>query len=286
MNRELLHRAALDYAARGWHVFYLGRTKRPVANCHHCPKGSHDPAACTCLTCHGFYAATLDPDRIAAMHRAVPDGLLAIRTGAASGLVVVDIDPRHGGRIDPSLMCPTATVASGGGGGHLYYRHPSVPMPSRPLPERPGVDIKADGGYIVAPPSTHPDSRMRYRWVSDRPVEEMAPALRAACLVTGPPATPPPRPARAIPTRRAGAISNPAALLAANLDAVRCAPQGRRRTTLYGAARGLARMVAAGAIRIDDAVAALTAVGREVEQSDRQIRDAINGGFHDEGVLV
>ena len=57
--------AALALAAEGYPVFLLGRTKRPVANCPACPKAdaepSHDPEACRCLTCHGFYAATRDP---------------------------------------------------------------------------------------------------------------------------------------------------------------------------------------------------------------------------------
>ncbi|GHJ47450.1 hypothetical protein Cs7R123_47920 [Catellatospora sp. TT07R-123] len=94
--------AALRYAANGWPVFMLGRSKRPVALCTGCEtarqeRKPHDPQSCGCLTCHGFYAASTDPDRIAAMMRAVPRGLLAIRTGAPSGLVVVDVDHRHGG---------------------------------------------------------------------------------------------------------------------------------------------------------------------------------------------
>src|SRR3954468_8837827 len=117
MNR--LETAALDAAERGWPVFVLGRTKRPVANCPACRKatrdGGHDPAGCGCLTCHGFHAATTDPARLAAMLAAVPRGLLAIRTGTAAGLAVVDIDPRNGGQLDPELMTPTAAVATGGG---------------------------------------------------------------------------------------------------------------------------------------------------------------------------
>ena len=62
-------------------------------------------------------------------------------------------------------------------------------------------------------------------------------------------------------TRRAGGISSPPALLAAHLRAVETAPEGRRRVTLYGAARGIARMVTAGAITEADARAALTAAG-------------------------
>ncbi len=175
--------AALHYAARGWHVFALGRTKRPVANCEACAAAGpdHDREACPCLTCHGFYAATVDPDRIAAMFAAVPDGLLAIRTGAVSGLAIVDIDPRNGGQLDRALMNPTATVATPGGGWHLYYAHPGRSLPGK-LPGRDGIDIKTDGGLVVAPPSTPAGAARGYQWTSQpRPVEEMAPRLLEAC---------------------------------------------------------------------------------------------------------
>jgi hypothetical protein len=275
--------AALDYAAHGWPVFLLGRSKRPVANCPDCRLAGtdHDREMCSCLTCHGFYAATTVTDRIRAMFEAIPDGLLAVRTGAASGLFVVDIDPRHGGHVDRGLMVPTATVATGGGGWHLYYRHPGQPIGTDEIPGHPGVDLKHDGGYVVAPPSIHPATKRPYRWVGDRPITEVAPALIAACLAAIEPPRPSPR--QPISSRRAGAISNPAALLAAHLDAVARAPIGRRRKTLYGAARGVARMVAAGAITRTDAVGALTAAGQRAQQTARQISDAIEGGFRAEG---
>jgi Bifunctional DNA primase/polymerase, N-terminal len=276
--------AALDYANAGLAVFLLGRTKRPVANCPRCRSGApgHDPAACACLTCHGCYAATTDPDRIRAMFHAIPHGLLAMRTGTASGRLVLDIDPRNGGRVDPALMIPTATVATGGGGWHLHYRHPGGPVGAK-LPGHPGVDVKADGGYVLAPPSTHPSTGRAYQWVGDHPLATMPTALIAACR--------PPMPAAAVTTttrptttRGAGGISNPDALLAANLDAVRRSPRGRRRVTLYGACRGVARMVAAGAVTAAHAQAALSGVGREMGQPERDIRAAIAGGFRDEGV--
>ena len=173
------------------------------------------------------------------MLRKVPGGLLAIRTGAASGLCVVDIDPRNGGQLDRDLMTPTATVATGGGGWHLYYRHPGGPtLPA--LPGAAGVDIKGDGGYVAAPPSVHPGTGRPYRWVGGRAVAEMPPALRAA--LTPPPAAAPapavPPLSGPVPARAAGGISSPPALLAALLRAVQEAPEGRRRATLYGAARG------------------------------------------------
>ncbi len=278
--------AALGYAARDWPVFWLGRTKRPVANCPACPKredgAAHDPASCGHLTCHGFYAATTSPERIDAARRRVPGGVLAIRTGTASGLAVVDIDPRNGGQLDRELMNPTATVATGGGGWHLYYRHPGVPLLPE-LPGHPGVDVKADGGYVAAPPSAHPGTGRPYLWAGNRDVAEMAPALRAA--LTRPPvpehARPAPRTTLAAPAG-AGAISSPPALLAAHLAAVARAPQGRRRRTLYGAARGVWRIIAAGAITEDHGRAALTVAGQAAGQAPGQIRAAIDGGFADE----
>ena len=280
------HRAALALAEQGRHVFLLGRTKRPMANCTACRDAGpqHDRETCECLTCHGFYAATTDPRRITAMLSGCPAGLLAIRTGTVSDLLVVDIDPRNDGRLDPTLMTPTATVATGGNGWHLHYAHPGGATAAK-LTGCPGVDLKGDGGYVVAPPSIHPITGRPYRWVGGWPVNEMPPLLAAACRPAPQPTVPPPT--RATPTLSGGGgISSPAALLAAHLGAVARAPEGRRRTTLYGAARGIARMVAAGAISTTDAHTALTDVGRSAGQTDRDIRAAILGGFRAENVAT
>src|SRR5262249_36296541 len=218
--------AALDYANAGLAVFLLGRTKRPVANCPRCPSGApgHDPAACACLTCHGCYAATTDPDRIRAMFHAIPHGLLAMRTGAASGRLVLDIDPRNGGRVDPALMVPTATVATGGGGRDPPHPHPARAAggpqsgPARgggtdrrgpggaKLSGHPGVDVKADGGYVLAPPSIHPGTGRAYWWVGGHPLAAMPPALVAACRPPVPAAAVTITP-RATTTQGAGGIS-------------------------------------------------------------------------------
>ena len=279
------YRAGLALAEQGRHVFLLGRTKRPVANCPTCHTAGpqHDRETCECLMCHGFYAATTDPGRIAAMLTAYPAGLLAIRTGTVSDLLVVDIDPRNGGHLDPDLMTATATVATGGG-WHLHYTHPGGTTAAK-LSGRPGVDLKGDGGYVVAPPSIHPGTGRPYRWIAARPVNEMPPPLAALCRPVTAPTVPPST--RAAPALTGGGgISSPTALLQAHLDAVARAPEGRRRTTLYGAARGVARMVAAGALTTADAEHALTDAGRAAGQTDRDIRAAILGGFRAESVAT
>lgn len=185
--------AALTYARRGWPVFMLARSKRPVANCQPCADAGpdHDREGCVCLTCHGFYAASTDPARVAAIVAAVPRGQLAMRTGAASGTVVVDVDPRHGGHnsmaalIAEGLLPRTRYAATGSDGLHLYYRHPGISVISRPMPGRHGIDIKADGGYVVLPPSRHQRTGRPYRWADgEHDLIEMAPALLDACQAT------------------------------------------------------------------------------------------------------
>lgn len=173
--------AALEAANRGWPVFMLGRSKRPVANCDDCHENPHNPATCGHLTCHGFYAATTDPDRLAAIIAAVPGGQLAVRTGAVSGLVGVDVDPAHGGvgslhaLMADQLVPRTMHVVTGSGGLHLYYRHPCQHIASRPMPNRPGIDIKADGGYLVLPPSIHHRTHRPYTWGEPFQLVEMPP---------------------------------------------------------------------------------------------------------------
>ena len=81
---------------------------------------------------------------------------IGIATGAVSGIVVVDIDPRHGG--DESardLSLPDTVIClTGGGGTHLYYKHPGFPIPPGAA-LMPGIDLRGDGGFVVCPPSHH-----------------------------------------------------------------------------------------------------------------------------------
>jgi hypothetical protein len=110
-------------------------------------------------TAHGFKDATQDQDRIAAWWKRWPDANVGIPTGAASGLLVVDCDPRNGGPADRSELIErcgpipdTAEAITGGGGRHLFFRYGRGAVPKTLAP---GIDLKGDGGYVVAPPSAH-----------------------------------------------------------------------------------------------------------------------------------
>lgn len=146
-----LGQSALDYATRfGWAVFPL------------VPRGK------TPLTSHGFKDASTDPERIREWWTTTPDANIGIATGTASNLVVLDLDSRaavasfveaYG---DPSTPCSTT-----GRGAHLLFAHPGGRVRSRAGALGPEIDVRGDGGYIVAPPSIHPSGKA-YGWHPER----------------------------------------------------------------------------------------------------------------------
>jgi hypothetical protein len=91
---------------------------------------------------------------------------------------VLDVDPRHDG--DASLarlervhgaLPATCEVLTGGGGRHLYFQLPRVTLASR-VALAPGVDVRAHGGLVVAPPSLHGSGR-RYAWRRGRSLDDV-----------------------------------------------------------------------------------------------------------------
>jgi len=108
-----------------------------------------------------------------------PDLNLAVVTGAVSGIVVLDIDPHHGG--DRSLrelekrhrsLPETVEVKTGGGGRHIYFAHSGFETRNR-AGLAPGIDLRGDGGVIIVPPSIHPSGNS-YAWRKNHAPEEIS----------------------------------------------------------------------------------------------------------------
>ena len=157
---------ALNYAEKGWHVLPLHTAVNGTCSCskRDCGSPGKHPR-----TEHGLSDATTDPNIIKEWWTRWPDANIGVRTGQISGVVVLDIDPKNGGleswselqdihgRVD-ALTCHT-----GGGGLHLYFQAPETELKSSAGEIAPGVDTRAEGGYVIAPPSLH-ISGNRYAW--------------------------------------------------------------------------------------------------------------------------
>ena len=141
-------RAALAYLARKWAVVPLApQDKRPL------------------VRWQAFQREPPSADEVRAWYRRWPDAGVAIVTGAVSGLLVVDVDARHGGERSLETLegihgpLPrTMEVVTGGGGRHIYFEHPGGVVPNMVGLAR-GIDLRGDGGIVVAPPSLHPSGR-------------------------------------------------------------------------------------------------------------------------------
>lgn len=170
--------AALDYAAHGWPVIPLHRATRGKCSCGKadCSSPGKHPR-----TRNGLKDASTDPATIDKWWRTWPAANVGIVTGAAAGIIVIDIDPRHGGHeslaaleTEHGELTPTLEAATGGGGRHLIYRHPGGKLGNRSN-VRPGIDVRGDGGYIVAAPSIHASAR-RYAWPDGGGPDEREPS--------------------------------------------------------------------------------------------------------------
>lgn len=150
---------ALDYASKGWAVFpvnYIlddGNCSCGKSECS--SKGKHP------MTANGFKNATTDDSTIKGWWTECPNANIGIVTGLKSNLWVLDIDPRSDG--DKSLeelikkhgpLPKTYKVNTGGGGEHYYFKIPVGGLKCRGS-VLPGIDVKADGGYVVAAGSNH-----------------------------------------------------------------------------------------------------------------------------------
>lgn len=104
-----------------------------------------------------------------------PDAGVAIVCGAVSRVVVVDGDPRNGDGLTEltSRLPKTPTAETGGGGCHFYFGVTSNQYIPKVASLLPGVDLQAEGSYVMAPPSHHPSGRC-YRWLRQLALGEVA----------------------------------------------------------------------------------------------------------------
>ena len=130
-------------------------------------------------TVHGLKDATTDSEQITAWWTEQPDFNIAIATGAISKILLVDCDGPDAERELQQFELPPTVEAITARGRHLYFRYPEVPVRNSAGKVGRGIDIRADGGYVIAPPSIHP-SGVPYRWAGARTIAAAPDSLLAA----------------------------------------------------------------------------------------------------------
>lgn len=165
-NDNRLLNTALYYAKEyGWAVFPVRPNKAPY-------------------TKNGCKDAKKDPGAIRAWWKRFPDAGIGIATGSISNLIVIDEDVDAEKDLDGykevrkweaehEALPETVTCITGRGGYHLYYKYEGNDIGNR-AGLLPGVDVRGEGGYVIAPPSTHPNGN-EYTWECPPNEYEIAP---------------------------------------------------------------------------------------------------------------
>ena len=126
-----LFEEAAELARKGWQVFPVKRNKEP-------------------LTKHGFLDATRDLNQIRAWWIQWPDANVAVRTGEH-----LDLGSFQAVQARLGELPPTRTVRTPSGGLHLWFQvPPKIDFRGSVGALAPGIDIRANGSYVVTPPSS------------------------------------------------------------------------------------------------------------------------------------
>jgi bifunctional DNA primase/polymerase-like protein/primase-like protein len=144
----------------------------------------------TPATPHGFLDASTDEGVVTRWWQIEPNYNIGIATGAISNLFVLDIDG-----LDAEIELRKLEAAHGtlpatvevitGKGRHLYFRHPGKPVKNSASKLAEGLDIRGDGGFVVAPPSVHPSGK-QYCWSVDSARAIASPPAWLIGMVTAP----------------------------------------------------------------------------------------------------
>jgi hypothetical protein len=170
MVKSDLMAAALGYGQRGWRVLPIRKDKKTpyIKNWQH--------------------AATIDADQITEWWKQWSDANVGILTGAESGIFVVDVDGELGAAslaawVEEFNWDIVTLTAKTGRGTHFYFKHPGGTIKTR-VGIRPGIDVRGDGGYVVAPPSVHSSGSI-YEFVSEDVVIASAPQELVDLIANG-----------------------------------------------------------------------------------------------------
>jgi hypothetical protein len=151
--------AALNYAQRGLPVIPISHDKKP------------------CIKWADYQRMKATANEIRTWWSKWPNAMIGIVTGQISGVFVVDCDSQEGfdavqELLPDSLEIPTARTPRGG--WHFYFQYPKDSKLTVQAAIMPGVDIRGEGGYIIAAPSMNGNGK-GYEWLNGLSLAEIAP---------------------------------------------------------------------------------------------------------------
>lgn len=268
---------ALSLSAKGWPVF-------PCRSCE-----SHDPltgevlAEKTPLTSNGFKSATRTERIIRRWWTDYPDAIIGIPTGAAIGAFVLDIDAKPGGangfewlaeiESEHGPLPDTLRVSSPNGGMHVYFNHVQGVRNRGALGA--GVDIRGDGGYVLAGGSTMADGRS-YAVINDARIADAPQWLLDLLLPKHQPS------AQHYHPTSMGNVAYVQSAVDSELSDLASTPQGGRNNRLNDAAFALGQFIGAGVLSRSDAERELQAIAMpwgNFAKSCGTIRNGIEAGM-------
>jgi len=193
----------------------------------------------------------VDEEQVRAWWRQWPSANIGVVAGAVSDLLVLDVDADHGGWESLELLerrygflRAGPVVGTGGGGVHIYFAHPGVDIGPSAGKLGPGLDIRADRGLVVAPPSLH-RSGNRYVWQREGAETPATPRWLVRALLPAPKkkAT-----GQAVTFDASGTTAYVAKALANAVDAIAGAGAHQHNHVINAVAYGLGRLVGAGLV--------------------------------------
>ncbi len=126
----------------------------------------------------GFHNATCDPGIVNSHWEQYPTANIGMPTGQKSGIIVIDVDTKTTNGFDSlaaweqehGAIPATRKVSTPSGGIHLYFKYPGFEIKSR-AGIKPGIDVRADGGYVVIPPSQLANGK-QYQYENSEPIAD------------------------------------------------------------------------------------------------------------------
>ena len=292
MNTRTILDWAKGYASVGWRVFPLPPCSKKATLTGWPEKASADPAAVAQM--FGGHS-----------------GNIALVCGEGSGVLVIDIDMPDGQKSIKELesqlgnLPPTRTARTGSGGMHLFYKYPA----GRVIPNgkaATNIDIKSNRGYVVLPPSVHPDGPL-YAWENALPIAEL-PAAWIEKFITKRSAVPKKNSAKKnSPKAASGGTTNNSTensdrifglepyVEKAMLDEMKqlaVAPEGERNDTLFKAVAALAGFIPSNLLteetlrgKAEEAFIKCHPQGYESEEFEATFASAVTNGMQNPRII-